>query len=66
MAFLISVTEAVRSFTEIIGRVYYKGEAFVEYLIRSITALSFDEEVARTHARLFNYLKDKGTMIGAS
>ena len=28
MAFLITVTEAVRSFTEIIGRVYYKGEAF--------------------------------------
>ena len=42
-----------------------KREAFVEYLIRSITALSFDGEVARTHARLFSYLKDKGTMIGA-
>jgi antitoxin (DNA-binding transcriptional repressor) of toxin-antitoxin stability system len=28
MTFLITVSEAVRSFADIIGRVYYKGEEF--------------------------------------
>ena len=42
-----------------------KREAFVEYLIRSIASLPFDEEIARTHARLFSHLKDEGKMIGA-
>jgi len=42
-----------------------KRSAFVEQIIKSITALPFREAEARIHAQIFSTLLDKGNNIGA-
>jgi hypothetical protein len=65
MAFLITVTEAVRSFAEIIGRVYHKGEAFdIKKGTPVVAHLSSKKKPATLSASNLNEFFDRAPSLG--